>query len=525
MRALKISGTSFVFGTADIKVIDDLIEAIQVEGLTYISTEGEQAAAIMASVQAEITGSVGALLIQDGVIEGTAAINGLMYPSMDCLPLLAMTPLPTTKHPGPGRTINQGALFGPFVKEGRRLFAREDNEAIDHLLTVAKNYPSGPVHLMLETIEHRMMPPSPRIAIAAKNHDPVTPLEDLEKARLVLATSEKPILVIGMDTREPSAATAMKELAEQLECPVLTTAKAKGVLSDRHPLMVGLFHHGLAEADILNDADLIIVSGLDPLEVTDQPWSYPGTVVEITCKPGYLQPFKADIRITGATAPIINQLSEGLAGKQWRASEITAYRARMHSRFSQGQKHRRSAKSVVETAKRLSPAKTRLAVDGGAHLLSTLAFWPSEEAFGVLKSKTSSIQGYALPAAIAASLLEPDRPVLVVTNRDHLLACLNELATAARHRCNITILVMNHQDDPASERKPIPRSEGAIPKLDHRIDFAAIAKGFGIRAWPAGKDDTLGGALSEALSCQETSLVDVVIDPTGYHEQRATVLG
>ena len=525
MRALKTSGTSFVFGTAQAETIDDLTQATHGEGMTYVLAESEQAAAIMAMVQAEITGSVGALLVQDGIIESTAAIHGLMYSSMERLPLLAITPLSTARRPGPGHTFDQGALFGPFVKESRRIPAGENNGMIDHLVNVAKNTPSGPVHLMLETEAHGVRLPGAITAIATKHRGLASSSEDLEKARFALAASEKPILVIGMEARAPGSSRAIMALAEQLQCPVLATAKAKGVISDRHPLMVGLFNHGLAEADILNQADLIIVAGLDPLEVTDQPWRYPGTVIDIAKRSGYLQPFKADLRMTGAIASIIDQLNHHLSGKPWRASEITAYRARMHSRFSRGQKYRRSAKSVIETAKRLSPAQTRLVVDDGAHLLSVLAFWPSEEAFGVLKSKASTTQGYALPASIAASLLEPDRPVLAVTSPDHLMTCLSELATAARQQCPITILVMNDSHDPTEEQGPASRSDKIGSRSDHRIDFASIARGFGIRAWSAGKDDTLGGALSEALSCQGTSLVDVAIDSTGYSEQRAVTLG
>lgn len=502
--ALKARGISFVFGVSRKGSNADLIKTIEEEGLRFIAGRSVLAATVMASVQAEMAGDIGVLLIEEDPAGRFGIVDGLTYARLENVPLLAIASSSTMRIARGREAFDQRARLVPLAKKNLTMSKLGDTATIDHLLHVALRHPAGPVHLGLGA-KGSSSPFAPRALVWRE--DRVAPkTENLEKARQCLEKSEKPVLVIGMEARTPGAARAVNELVDQLRCPVLTTARAKGVLSDRHPCMVGQFHHGTAEADVLKAADLVISYGLDPREVIDRPWSYHAPVLEVTAIADHAHPFTATLRVVGVLAPIIDALNANLGGKRWNAGEITAFRARMHSRYATGQQHRRSAKSVIETVKRLAPATTRLVVDRGPHNPSALAFWPAERSFGILEPNSSDVLGYALPAAIAASLLEPDHPVLAVTSIDGLMASLGELATAADLKCNITILIMN--DQPAAE-----------------IDFATIARGFGVSAWRAGRDDALGGALSEALSSPSPSLVDIMIDPSGYADQRTAVLG
>ncbi len=507
-RALNARGTSHVFGHAEADASPEFITAIHEFGLTYVHTSSHLSAAIMASTQADMTGGIGAVLIPDGAMQAAAAINGLLFAMMESMPLLAITTATAARPAGPGQTIDQQALFGPFVKEGRQIADEDATAGIDQLLTIAKSSPAGPVHLRLGRHGHAAADSGRPATVPPPFRPPQPAPEDLRKAKGALAMAQRPVVVIGMEARLPGSEEAIATLAETLACPVLTTPKAKGVLNDRHPLLVGPFSGGQAEDDLLNAADLIITCGLDPRETMGRAWTYTAPVIELSPWSDHLPPLAMRLRLVGDMAQTLAELAVALERKSWQTGEITAYRARLHSRLAQGQRHRRSAKSVIETARRLAPPSTRLVVDNGPYRQSTLAFWPSDVPYGVLTPKTSAVSGYALPAAIASCLCAPESPVLAVTNAAGLIAHLGDLAAATAYQCPLTILVMN--DGPGAANPDDMRSR--LANHSHQLDFAAIARGFDIAAWPAGINDTLGGALSEAQSHPGPSLVDVTID-------------
>ena len=76
-------------------------------------------------------------------------------------------------------------------------------------------------------------------------------------------------------------------------------------------------------------------------------------------------------------------------------------------------------------------------------MFSAMALWPAKVTFDVLKSNGLSTMGFALPAAIASALHEPDKPVVAFTGDGGLLMCLSELTTAVSQGCRIVILVIN----------------------------------------------------------------------------------
>jgi acetolactate synthase-1/2/3 large subunit len=158
-------------------------------------------------------------------------------------------------------------------------------------------------------------------------------------------------------------------------------------------------------------------------------------------------------------------------------------------------------------------------------MFSTMALWPAQAPYDVLKSTGLSTMGFALPAAIAATLAEPERPAIAFTGDGGLLMCLAELSTAARLGCNLTVVVLNDATlaliDIKQQRQQRPPSGVRTPA----VDFAAAARGLGCQAWKVGPGDPLEPALRAAFAHQGPTLVDVTIDPSGYGAQLAALRG
>jgi acetolactate synthase-1/2/3 large subunit len=132
---------------------------------------------------------------------------------------------------------------------------------------------------------------------------------------------------------------------------------------------------------------------------------------------------------------------------------------------------------------------------------------------------------FALPAAIATALAEPERRVLAITGDGGLAMCLGELATAARNKVAVTVIVLNDAAlsliDVKQEQRGFARRGMRYPGLD----FATIAKGCGCRAAVAEDEGALAATLAEAFQGAGPMLIDARIDALGYRAMFEAIRG
>ena len=183
---------------------------------------------------------------------------------------------------------------------------------------------------------------------------------------------------------------------------------------------------------------------------------------------------------------------------------------------------------VVEAAARAAakrPRWPRVTVDAGAHMFSATAFWPCREPRDLLISNGLATMGFALPAAIASVLHEPDRPAIAFTGDGGLLMCLGELATAVETGGALVIVVFN---DGALSLIDIKQQQRRLPAEGvrwDRPDFAAIMRALGGDGWRVASLPAYRRALSRALARGRPALIDVQVDASGYPRQLAALRG
>jgi len=356
------------------------------------------------------------------------------------------------------------------------------------------------------------------------NHPSVAGSGDTAAARALLEQSRRPVILVGLDALSPAAARALLDLAQNLGAPALCTYKAKGVLGDDHPLMVGQFTGATAEAAILDAADLIILFGLDPVEIIPGRWRYDAPLLELAVTPGHRQPVPPAVRLDGALDELVDGLRPALKASEWSRERIAGLKQRMAGALALPT-DRLTAETVTRSVQRVAPAGTRLAVDSGAHMFAAMAFWQAGAPFGVLKSNGLSSMGFALPAAIASVLAEPQVPVAVLTGDGGMMMCLCELATARRAGGKIVCVVLN---DAALSLIDIKQQRAQRPCIGVRYstcDFAAMAEGFGCRGWRVDRLEDLEETLAQAFACAGPAVVDVRIDAGGYARQLERLRG
>ncbi|MBT6119813.1 MAG: thiamine pyrophosphate-binding protein [Rhodospirillaceae bacterium] len=527
VEALKARGVERMFGIPGGGSSLDVIEAGAAAGIDFVLSRTEAAGAFMACATAEITGAPGVLLT--GVGPGMAsAVNGMAYAYLDRAPLILVTDAADEAQAYvTHQIIDQPAITAPITKDRRSLKAGDGRREIDALLDTALAEPLGPIHIDLSSAQARKAAGSAPAESGAPTVEGPTVEgwsgSDLAKARALLAEARRPAIVAGVQATR--SAYALRGLAEALGCPVFTTYKAKGCMADSHALQVGHYTGGEAEAPCLREADLIVLFGFDPVEAIPQPWRYESPILEIGSAAGLPHYCAPDVSLIGDPTKAAAALHGANRPSDWTAAEIADHRNTMRAALRAPAKAGIPSWRLVESLAKAARPGARATVDAGAHMFSAMGFWPAEEASGTLISDGLSTMSYALPAAIASALAEPDRPAVCMTGDGGLMMVIAELATAAERGLDILVAVFN---DSALSLIDIKQAARGMESRGVRYpgpDFARIAEGFGCRAWRVEEPNALDAAIAEALAAKGPRLLDVRIDPSIYQAQIKALRG
>ncbi|MBV1866854.1 MAG: thiamine pyrophosphate-binding protein [Marinosulfonomonas sp.] len=496
-----------------------IIDAARELGIDFVLTRSEMSASIMAAVTGEISGAPGVVLACLGPGASSLA-TGTAYASLEQAPMLLLTDGPAVSlH----QRYDQNAFFAPITKHQGRFTPEGAVTDIEDVLCLANDAPLGPVQMNINA-GGSITAVSAGVAQVTRTA-PVTSSESaIDDARKLLANSRKPVLLVGLEARYGDAPQAALRLAEAMNCPVLSTYKGKGVVPDKHARMAGMFTGAVSEFNAIEDADLIVTFGVDPVEFIASPWHHTAPILEIRASDTPHLLVETAARIIGPLTANIDALCSVGTQSEWTAETIAALTTELRERV-EVQSNGHTAQSVAEAIVAAAPGRIRASVDAGAHMVSAMSVLEAEHPFGVLKSNGLSTMGYALPAAIASALNDPDMPAVAVTGDGGLMMCMAELSTAKEHNCNVVAVVLN---DSALSLIDIKQQWQELETAGVRFpdtDFSAVAKGMGVAAWRVGPSDDLLGAMKEAFAHDGPTLVDVTTDASVYNAQVAALRG
>ena len=528
-RAFKAHGVRRMFGLPGGGSSLDLIEAAQRERIPFILTRHECAAVFMAAATAELEGSLGVALTTKGPGAANAA-NGVAHAALDRNAVAVLTDgfSPRIRKYVTHQWYDQRALLAPLVKGHSLLDDARAGADIARLLDLARAPRRGPVHIELTSAAARaqIAPPplrKPDPGLTAAGGAPV------KRARALLAKAHRPMVVAGLEAAQPAIAAALRKLVAELDCPALVTCKAKGVIADDDAHFVGIFTGGLAEQPTVKQADLIILVGVDPVELILQPWPYDIAVLELGFTRHPVHYVKAACTVHGDLASSVIALHGAARGGGWQRAGIAQLRVAMRTSLAyQGNGSGLTPQQVVEAAAQVAatlPQWPRVTVDAGAHMFSATAFWPAHQPCDLLISNGLATMGFALPAAIASALSGPRRHTVAFTGDGGLLMCLGELATAVDTGARIVVVVFN---DGALSLIDIKQQQRKLPSRGvrwARPDFAMAMRAAGGRGYRVNSLGAYRRALVQAFAGEGPALIDVQVDPSGYQAQLAAMRG
>jgi acetolactate synthase-1/2/3 large subunit len=502
----------------------DFIGAVEAAGLRFVLTHAETPAAIMAGVYGDLTDTPAVCVVTRGP-GAASAVNGVANALLDRQQMLLITDAVSSAdyeriaH----QRIDQRALLNPVTKWNGAVGNGDAVSTARYAISAAMSAPRGPVHLDFDPTSPSTPPPAPTTR-AFPEGSPAS--ADLERLTALLGAARRPVVLLGVGTR-----TLVEPLRALLEgsVPVLMTYRAKGVIPDSSPNAAGLLTGATTEGPLLHAADLIVMIGVDSVELIPNAWPYPAPVVSVSAWADTSPYVVPQLDLVGSPEKLLAVLAEHWPASTWPATAGNDHRDVELARLIEAGPQATDGlapQQVVQQARAAAPADTIATVDAGAHMLPAMSLWSAEAVDETIISSGLATMGFALPAAIAASLARPGRRVVCFTGDGGLGMCLGELETVTRLGIPVTIVVFNDSRLSLIAIKAKPESNGGEGAIGYeRIDFAAVARGYGMAAFAASTTDQLDAALSEAFAHDGPTLVDIEVDPSGYPAILAAIRG
>lgn len=519
VRCLEHEGVRYVFGVPGEETLE-LMNALLDSDITFIPTRHEQGAAFMADSYGRLTGTAGVCLATLGP-GATNLVTGIADANLDHAPLVAITGQAGRDriHKESHQFIDIVENFRPITKWNTRVeVGAVIPEVVRKAFKIAQAEKPGACHLELpEDVAGETATGTALSTARPRRPSPDRP--SLRTAARLVEEASFPLILAGNGVIRGRAADELRKLSEQVGIPVVNTFMAKGCVPadyDLSLMTIGLHVRDYVTCGI-ERADLIIAVGYDPVEYAPNFWNPDGTcrVIHIDFTPAevdsHYQPvveIVADIRETlELLTDEIHGCKDPAAAKalrQWILTELEADAD--HDGFPL------KPQRILRDIRAVLGRDDILISDVGAHKLWVARLFPAYAPNTVLISNGYAAMGFALPAAIAAKLVVPERRVLAVSGDGGFLMNCQELETAVRLGLHLVIVILRDNGFGVVRWNQLTRFGRESGVSFGNPDLVKFAESFGARGYRVEEAAALGPILEEAGQWQGLSVVDVPVD-------------
>jgi len=498
------------------------MEAMRRRGMPFVLVANEASAGFMADVCYRLTGKP-ALCHGTFGPGATNLATGVGCALLDRSALIAATTEQSDamRHRVTQMNVDHQALFRPITKWTTRAAAETLAATVDQAVATTCSEVPGPVHIGLPVdLVDRDCPRQGRPSETASSLLPIAE-ENLRTAIDLIRQARRPLLAVGLTAARFRLSGALARLLEVLPAPVVLTPMAKGLLPENHPAYAGVLFHACSDrlADITRQADLVVGLGYDPVEFDYEAWMPQAPLVHIDTVPAQLSP-PYDLAAT-----CVGDLSSALAtlGAMTPLATEWDFQALSRHRETLNQGLHPSAtgfgpSAALDILRELLPPEGILTCDVGAHTHLIGQLWPTPAPGRLLMTNGWSSMGFGIPAALAASLCQPETPVACVTGDGGFTMMAGELITARRLGLNTVILILADRMLSLIEVKQGWKSCPADSSRLFDRSFLEAERIFGVPIFKAHTPETLHHALQRAFNTPGPVVVEAEVDGKDYHQ-------
>lgn len=526
IQYLAAAGIRHIFGYPGDPSVE-FLEAARREGMRFVLGSREGTAGLMAEAYGQLTGRPGVCLSTLGP-GSTNLVNAVANAYLDRVPMLAISGQiegrrePYFTH----QVIDHNRLFSPISKWTAAVQPNTVATIMRKALRIACAERPGPVHLTTaadvvgaEASDSELKLPPMRAArtpqlfsAAGAETDPVK----------LLKSARRPVILAGVSAVWSGATSALVHLAETLGAPVVVAPMAKGVMPEDHPFYAGTLDMACNKFvwDFLKSADLLLAVGFDAVELI-KPWPLSVPTIHIDTVPNTDQIYQADLEIVGDIAGILEAVAAATGNlERWSASEIAAHLGKLKALYYAGRvPARMNPTDVVDVVRAQMPRDTVVSTDVGSHKLLVGQGWTTYGPRTLLMTNGLSSMGFSLPAAIAAKLVHPDKPVVCFIGDGGLAMVQGELRVAASLKIDPIIIVFCDNSLNRIELKQMARQYPSWGTVIEPTDMSMLARAMGCDGVDVDSVQALEGVLAGARAKDRPLVIGARIDPAQYVAQ------
>ncbi|CAB4569735.1 unannotated protein [freshwater metagenome] len=469
IRALELENVDTIFGLPGgciLPAYDPLLDS----PIRHILVRHEQGAGHMAEGYAHVTGRPGVAMVTSGPA-ATNMVTPLCDAYMDSIPMICITGQVPTSAIGTDafQECDTVGITRSVTKHNELIMSADDVPLmVRQAFHIATTGRPGPVLLdvpkdVLQNSMNWHWPSDEEVLDSLPGYKPVTkghPRMIKEAARMIL-DAKQPVLYAGGGILKARAADALRELAELIDTPVVTTLMARGAFPDDHPLCLGMpgMHGNATAITAMQKSDLLITLGArfdDRITGKVATFAPDAKIIHVDIDPAEQGKVRRpDVPIVGDCRLVIEEIIKAIKDllnggekqqdiSQWK-SRVSGWREQFPLYYPANEPGEAlKPQYCLEQLRDGAPEGTILCSGVGQHQMWSSQYWKFNEPYTWVNSGGLGTMGFSVPAAIGAKVGRPDRTVWAVDGDGCFQMTAQELVTASVERIPIKVAILNN---------------------------------------------------------------------------------
>ncbi len=520
IQCLENEGVEYIFGLPGEENLH-ILEALKDSSIKFITTRHEQGAAFMADVYGRLTGKAGVCLSTLGP-GATNLMTGVADANLDGAPLVAITGQVGTDrmHIESHQYLDLVAMFAPVTKWNKQIVRPGITpEVIRKAFKVAEAEKPGAVHIDLPEniaameVEGKVLKIDNREKICAS-------YASVNSAAIAIAKAKNPLILAGNGAIRANAADALTQFATRLNIPVANTFMGKGVIPYLHPL--SLWTVGLQQRDFIScgfeQSDLIVAIGYDLIEYSPKRWNPEGKIpiIHIASTPAEIDSsYIPKVEVVGDIADALDEILIRCD----RVGKIKPFGVSLrgeikedYEQYAHDEGFPIKPQKIIYDLRQVMNSEDIVISDVGAHKIWMARNYHCETPNTCLISNGFAAMGIAIPGAVSAKLVYPDRKVVAVTGDGGFMMNCQELETALRVKTPFVTLIFNDGAYGLIGWKQMNQF-GSTSFVDFtNPDFVKFAQSMGLKGYRVTSAADLMPTLKQALADDVPAVIDCPVD-------------
>ncbi|MBX3228583.1 MAG: thiamine pyrophosphate-binding protein [Labilithrix sp.] len=522
------AGVEVIFGLPGGPVAPIMDALLDRPEITTITTRHEAGAMFAAAGYAQATGKVAVVVVTSGpgILN---AMTGIASAHCEGLPVVVIAGDVPRDRVGKG-AAQDGTSHGLDIIHMAKPITKMAAEVIDSttapgllrraLATAASGRP-GPVVLTIPIDVSTAKATPPVVEVNTKEtYEP--PAESLDAVAGALMSARRGLILVGSGARWGNGPELVRQLAERLQIPVMTTPKGKGVLPDTHPLSLGVFGwggHASATEYLERGVDVLFAIGTSLGEHASDSWSTKLAASEhfihLDVDPSRIgRNYPVSLGLVDTVEGAIPKLLQRMQGMPRRLPmKHGVRRANTGDQVLVGKEGKIAPQRALWELQQAVPADTLYTSDIGAHMFFALHHIEARSPRGFMITLALGSMGSGIGAAFGMKVARPEAPVVSICGDGCFSMALGDIATAAQNDVPMIVAVLNDERYGMVEIGH-DAIYGRTPKFSMPMDIKQLAEGAGAKCIVIDAPDQLKDLDLVALAGNKPLVLDIRIDPT-----------